>query len=401
MTEALQHFPPTPAAARQRLAAVRPGDYARTRNALGGAVTQLSPYITHGLLTLPGVLADVAGRHPLDAQHKFVFELGWRAYFRHVWEHRGNAILRSLHTGPLPDAAYARELPQDVRQARTGLAVIDRAVRTLYATGYLHNHARMWLASYVVHLRKVHWRAGADWMFGHLLDGDLASNHLSWQWVAGTGSSKPYLFNAENVARFAPRDWHVPGSVLDTDHPTLEAIARGSEPVDTIDTVDTVAAAEGIDEPALTTTPPAAASPDAAAVEGQDVWLVHPWALGEPPPGRTCIGWWPVEFHAAWPWSAARWAFVDARMQALCSTVWRAGREDLGRALAGARSVRTRADPHLAGLLPPPVEALAPPALFADVAAPCPSFSAWWNRAMRGVRNVADLPGLMPLEPSA
>ncbi|MGC8035725.1 FAD-binding domain-containing protein, partial [Salmonella enterica] len=74
------------------------------------------------------------------------------------------------------------------------------------------NHARMWLASYVVHLRKVHWRAGADWMVGHLLDGDLASNHLSWQWVAGTGSHKPYLFNAENVAKYAPAEWHSPGT---------------------------------------------------------------------------------------------------------------------------------------------------------------------------------------------
>ena len=82
-------------------------------------------------------------------------------------------------------------------------AGFDAWVAELKHTGYLHNHARMWLASYVVHLRKVHWRAGADWLYAHLLDGDLASNHLSWQWVAGTGSHKPYLFNAENVARIA------------------------------------------------------------------------------------------------------------------------------------------------------------------------------------------------------
>ena len=99
-------------------------------------------------------------------------------------------------------------------------------MRGLYATGMLHNHARMWLASYVVHVRKVHWRAGADWLYGHLLDGDLASNHLSWQWVAGTGSAKPYLFNAENVARFAPAAWHSPGSVIDTSYEALDAWAR-------------------------------------------------------------------------------------------------------------------------------------------------------------------------------
>ena len=202
---------------------MRPAAYARTRNALDGAVSGLSPYLTHGFVSLADVLAGVATRHALSVQHKFVFELGWRAYFRHVWQHRGEAILQSLHEGPLPDAAYARELPADIRQGCTGVPVVDQAVRALYATGTLHNHARMWLASYVVHVRKVHWRCGADWLYGHLLDGDLASNHLSWQWVAGTGSRKPYLFNADNVARYAPASWHSPGSVIDI-------VLRGTRP---------------------------------------------------------------------------------------------------------------------------------------------------------------------------
>ena len=104
-----------------------------------------------------------------------------------------------------------------------GIPVIDRAVAELYACGYLHNHVRMWLASYVVHLRKVHWRAGADWLYAHLLDGDLASNHLSWQWIAGTASHKPYLFNADNVARFAPGRWHSPGTAIDRSYEALDA----------------------------------------------------------------------------------------------------------------------------------------------------------------------------------
>jgi deoxyribodipyrimidine photo-lyase len=87
----------------------------------------------------------------------------------------------------------------------------------------------MWLASYVVHVRKVDWRIAADWLYGHLLDGDLASNHLSWQWVAGTGSSKPYLFNADNVARYAPAPWHSSGSVIDQSYEALDRLAR--EPI--------------------------------------------------------------------------------------------------------------------------------------------------------------------------
>jgi hypothetical protein len=143
----------------------------------------MSPYITHGFVTLADVLAGVATRHALDVQHKFVFELGRRKYFRHVWRHGGEAILRSLHKGPLPDDAYARALPADLSQASAGVPVVDEAVRALCATGTLHNHARMWLASHVVHVREVHWPAGADWLYGHLLGGGAA--RLTGQVIAG------------------------------------------------------------------------------------------------------------------------------------------------------------------------------------------------------------------------
>ena len=91
---------PTRAAALARIAAVRPAAYARTRNALDGAVSGLSPYLTHGLVTLSEVLDGVMAHHPMDLQHKFVYELGWRAYFRHVWQHRGAGILQDIHPGP-------------------------------------------------------------------------------------------------------------------------------------------------------------------------------------------------------------------------------------------------------------------------------------------------------------
>ena len=393
----LDIFPPTRAAALARIAAVRPADYARTRNAIDGAVTQLSPYITHGFVSLPEVLAGVAARYRLDVQHKFVFELGWREYFRHVWHHNGDEILHSLHDGLLPEHAYTPELPADIRQARTGVPAIDMAVRTLYATGTLHNHARMWLASYVVHLRKVHWRAGADWLVAHLLDGDLASNHLSWQWVAGTGSSKAYLFNAENVARYAPAAWHSNGSVIDCSYETLDAMAHSSRPVKTTPQGD------GIEEPLLTSVPQnlTLAAPQAADVEGRDVWLVHPWALGEPPSDlpNDCIrlGLWPAEHHNAWPWSEARWAFVDARMAALTSLCWHGRAATLNQALAAARSVRALANPHISALLPRQVMQLAPLQLFAEVDRSCHSFSTWWNRTTRGVKALTDLPGLAAL----
>jgi deoxyribodipyrimidine photo-lyase len=85
---------------------------------------------------------------------------------------------------------------------QTGLACMDAFTNDLAANGYLHNHARMWLAAYVVHWRRVRWQVGARWFLQHLLDGDPASNNLSWQWVASTFSSKPYFFNRENLERY-------------------------------------------------------------------------------------------------------------------------------------------------------------------------------------------------------
>jgi deoxyribodipyrimidine photo-lyase len=390
-------FVPTVAAAQARIAAVRPAAYARTRNALDGAVSQLSPYITHGFVTLADVLAGVAKRHALDVQHKFVYELGWRAYFRHVWQHRGSGILQSLHAGPLPDDAYTLELPADIRQACTGVPVVDEAVRTLYATGMLHNHARMWLASYVVHVRKVHWRSGADWLYGHLLDGDLASNHLSWQWVAGTGSGKPYLFNADNVARYAPKSWHSPGTVIDRSYEALDEIARQPPrpsrpgPGARLDGAPTP-------EPLLLTEPPedlGCAPPRAAGVAGRDVWLVHPWNLGTLPAtlqaGTVVMGLFVADFHAGWPWSAQRWRFVGSRMAELTTERWHGDAAAIGAALEGARSVRSTDEPHLAPWLAKWARCGAAPALFPCVDRRCDSFSQWWNRASRGLNSAADL----------
>ena len=188
-------FLPTKEALATRLAAVHVMNYSKTRNHLNGSVTYLSPYLTHGFLSLSEAVESIRRHQAFEPSDKLFSEFAWRAFFHHVWSHLGDAIFQSIRPG-IQNVDYRHELPHDVIEARTGLPVIDKTVKTLYSTGYLHNHARMWLASYLVHLRHIHWRVGADWLYGHLLDGDLASNHLSWQWVASTFSVKPYLFNA-------------------------------------------------------------------------------------------------------------------------------------------------------------------------------------------------------------
>lgn len=400
-------YPPNRAAAFERIKRVQPGAYARTRNHLSGAVTGLSPYLTHGVLTLEDVLAEVLQRGSLDVGHKLVFELGWREFFRHVWQHEGTGILSSLHQGPLPEQAYARELPADIREACTGVPVIDEAVRALYATGMLHNHARMWLASYVVHLRHVHWRAGADWLVAHLLDGDLASNHLSWQWVAGTGSHKPYLFNAENVARYAPASWHSSGSVVDQSYEDLDRMARTVPGM--LGTANRAAATHAarlvqrhaLAEPELLTAPPPdmgvitpEVSSDASRLKGRTVWLVHPWALRSPPPGfedAVVVGVYPREYHAAWPWPEMRWRWVDAALAALTSERWWLSSQELASALAGATRVHSVDDPHISAWLGSVAQLDPAPRLFPLVERPCTSFSQWWTRTTRGLKRAQEL----------
>jgi len=229
-------------------------------------------------------------------------------------------------------------------------------------------------------------------MVAHLLDGDLASNHLSWQWVAGTASQKPYLFNADNVARHAPAVWHSAGSVIDASYEVLDAIARSPCPIP-VRSLD-----EGVDEPPLSSRAPRGAAPRAADVAGRDVWLIHPWGLGEPPAdlpaGCLHVTWWPTEHHAGWPWSAARRDFVGTRMAALAALHWHGSHQQLAEALAAARSVHAPADEHLSPLLPQVVNLRPAPRLFPEIDLPCASFTAWWNRATRGLRQLSDLPGL-------
>ena len=193
------------AAADARLARIDPVAYERTRNHVDGRVTGLSPWIRHGVVSLAEVRdAAVAQVQAPEQAAKLVAELGWRDYWRQVQLAIGDRIHDDIE--PV-DATHRRgprldRMPADVLAAATGLRCIDDFVTKLHHTGRLHNHERMWLASWLVHVRGVRWQAGADWFLEHLLDGDPASNHLSWQWVAGTFAAKPYLFNRENLERF-------------------------------------------------------------------------------------------------------------------------------------------------------------------------------------------------------
>lgn len=192
-------------AALHKLSALDPVAYGNSRNYTDGSVSRLSPWIRHGVLSLAEVRDTALAFSPSpQAAEKFITELGWRFYWRKVQASLRHQIRHNIEPPRVKSRQHkaATSIPEDVLNAQTGMDCIDTFVKQLHNNGWLHNHERMWLASWLIHSRGVRWQDGADWFLSHLLDGDLASNHLSWQWIAGTFSSKPYIFNRENVERF-------------------------------------------------------------------------------------------------------------------------------------------------------------------------------------------------------
>lgn len=224
MTQNTPNFAPTRAAGLAALAGFVPAmgrRYANGRNYdLGAgrhkAVSQLSPYIRHRLITEPEVLRAALSAHSAKDAEKFIDEVIWRGYFK-GWLERRPHIWRSYTQGLQADlAALSRDraLRRDVARAQegqTGIACFDAWAAELVETGYLHNHARMWFASIWIFTLGLPWRLGADFFYRHLLDGDAASNTLGWRWVAGLHTrGKPYPARADNIktftqGRFDPR----------------------------------------------------------------------------------------------------------------------------------------------------------------------------------------------------
>jgi len=219
-----QDFTPTRTAALERLSRFIPragADYARMRNHDLGAgqhahVSTLSPWIRHRLLTEAEVLEAVLSRHSLKTAEKFVQEVYWRTYWKGwleqrpaVWQMYRQDLLAALDQ--VQTQSGLRRNWADACTGQTGIDAFDHWAQELVQTGYLHNHARMWFASIWIFTLRLPWELGADFFLRHLLDGDPASNTLSWRWVAGLQTKgKTYLARADNIetytgGRFRPR----------------------------------------------------------------------------------------------------------------------------------------------------------------------------------------------------
>lgn len=209
-------FEPTRAAGLARLEAFVPHaahHYAERRNFDLGPdqrdnVSLLSPWVRHRLVREDEIVRSVLDRHSFRSVEKFVQEVVWRTYWKgwlemrpSVWAHYRNAVDARIRE--LDEANDLRCRREDATSGRTGIRCFDAWVRELVDVGYLHNHARMWFASIWIFTLKLPWELGADFFLRHLVDGDPASNTLSWRWVAGLQTrGKTYLAQASNISRF-------------------------------------------------------------------------------------------------------------------------------------------------------------------------------------------------------
>ncbi len=214
------HWQPGEAAARERLLAFGRGAlqaYGTDRDRPDRAGTSLlSPYLHHGELS-PGQVWTAIGkaseRNGETAEQwrsgKYLAELIWREYAAHVLHHYPSLPDRARNA-QFQAFAWRRD-PQAFTawtQGRTGHAIVDAGLRELWATGWMHNRVRMIAASLLVKNLLLPWQDGERWFWDTLVDADLASNALNWQWVAGTGpDAAPFfrIFNPDTQAeKFDP-----------------------------------------------------------------------------------------------------------------------------------------------------------------------------------------------------
>ena len=202
-------FSPTRAAALARMSEFLPvaGRYAADRNFVRPGhpnISRLSPWVQKRLLLEEEVVDAARARWPFEAVEKFVQEVYWRTYWKGWLEQRPAAWSRWVETVPkLHDSLSAeqRSTLEAALAGRTSIAGFDDWAKELVDTGYLHNHARMWFASIWIFTLKLPWELGAAFFYEHLLDGDVASNTLSWRWVAGLQTpGKTYVAKADNIA---------------------------------------------------------------------------------------------------------------------------------------------------------------------------------------------------------
>lgn len=202
-----EKWTPGEAAARKRLKAFLEGvaGYASERDRPDrDGTSRLSPHLRFGEISPRQVwhaARFAAAEHPrLSADiDKFLSELGWREFCRHLIYDVPDLAERNLQ--PSFDAFPWKRDDKALRAWRrgmTGYPIVDAGMRELWRTGVMHNRVRMVVASFLVKHLLIDWRDGEKWFWDTLVDADCGSNPANWQWVAGSGADAAPYFRVFN-----------------------------------------------------------------------------------------------------------------------------------------------------------------------------------------------------------
>ena len=181
--------------------------YDEARNIPGiPGTSRLSPHLRWGEIHPRTILADL---NQTTAHETFRKEIAWREFYADVLHH--NPLSAHEYYNPA-FAAMRYDHPGEKFDlwcnGKTGYPFVDAAMRQLRNEGWMHNRARMVVASFLVKDLHIEWQHGAAFFMKYLIDNDVASNSHGWQWTAGCGTdASPYyrIFNPiEQGRRFDP-----------------------------------------------------------------------------------------------------------------------------------------------------------------------------------------------------
>ena len=163
-------------------------------------VSCLSPYISHRLINEYEISKKVLSKHPYQKVEKYIQEIYWRVYWKGWLELRPKVwddFTEDLNTIEESENYYL------AINGQTKIECFNDWVKEIKEYNYLHNHARMWFASIWIFTLGLPWQKGAEFFMKYLLDGDAASNTLSWRWVGGLQTKgKHYLAQSWNIGKF-------------------------------------------------------------------------------------------------------------------------------------------------------------------------------------------------------
>jgi len=204
-------------------------------------ISELSPYLHFGQISPQQIFHKIDNLRKNEQTEHFIRELMWREFSYYQLYHQPKITNQNLRPQfDNFDWVNNDKLLQSWQQGKTGIPIVDAGMRQLWQTGYMHNRVRMIVGSFLVKNLRLHWKYGAEWFYDKLLDADIASNSLSWQWVAGTGiDSSPYfrIFNpitqsqkfdkdGEYIRKYVPEISQLPNKYLFEPHTAPDSILK-------------------------------------------------------------------------------------------------------------------------------------------------------------------------------